>query len=132
MSDAMRRPDDEPSVSDRRKRLGLSVAAVARMAGISTAQGEYADRGRGRCLGAYKVAIAKMEVWDAENQRIARQRSVFPEEADDLKQAMLDRALELLEAGRMEEADAILEFVPESDAGKLLEDFFWPEAAADD
>lgn len=44
--------------------------------------------------------------------------------------AMLDRAWELLDAGRAEAADALLEFVPEAQATALINEFFpedWPD-----
>ncbi len=64
--------------------------------------------------------------FDADMTRIARQRTLFvmltPGHAKDaLLKAMLSRAEALIHAGRAEEADAILEFVPSAEAGVLLD-----------
>lgn len=76
-----------------------------------------------------KVRDAAYYKWAAEErERIRRQRSyltalkgpVF----DAMIERMLDRAWQLLEAGECEAADALLEFVPEPLATKLLDDFF--------
>ena len=70
------------------------------------------------------------ERWIAqENQRIARQRTLwemtYPNAAKDrLKEGMLSRAWELLDAGQGEAADAIMEFLPEKDQDRLLREFF--------
>jgi hypothetical protein len=63
---------------------------------------------------------------EAERRRIGRQRTLFtmlPQYSvvDRLKEAMLQRAYDLLCDGTGEEADAILEFVPEKDAMALLD-----------
>lgn len=81
-------------------------------------------QGRDRVMDAHK-----------ERQRIAAQRALFgelpPSIATDLfKQAMLDRAWHLLDAGQGEACDALLEFVPEIDATRLLDKYF-PELAND-
>lgn len=67
--------------------------------------------------------------WRAENdERIRRQRIYLTTVRGPLRDAMvkrmLDRAWELLDCGRAEEADAILEFVPEAEAIALVEAFF--------
>jgi len=70
--------------------------------------------------------------WAAdERQRIADQRRVFAENLGParakLQAMMLDRAWALLEAGECEACDALLEFVPESAADQLLDEFFGDE-----
>lgn len=73
---------------------------------------------------------ARFKEWCAEQEaRCARQRSawnaVYPNGAKDrFRDAMLQRAWELLEAGEAEAADALLEFLPEADGRKLLDEFF--------
>lgn len=67
-----------------------------------------------------------------ETRRVERQRTLFnmlPDTAalDRLKQAMLDRAWDLLDGGGLEgaeAADALLEFLPSKDAESLLNEFF--------
>ena len=88
----------------------------------------YPDTPRGR-----KERDAAFAEWAAQQKsRVAGQRELWrvsgfgPEKAA-LKQAMLDRAWELLDAGEVEAADAILEFLPEADAVKLLDEFFREE-----
>lgn len=67
-----------------------------------------------------------------ERQRIARQRALF-EEVDEqapspavnaLKEAIIERAWALLDMGESAACDALLEFVPEADATKMLDEFF--------
>lgn len=64
-----------------------------------------------------------------EEARIRLQRSVFaalPDlpEVSTLKQAMLDQAWALLDRHECEACDALLEFLPEADADKLLSEYF--------
>lgn len=64
-----------------------------------------------------------------ETRRVERQRTLFAmlpdtRATDRLKQAMLDRAWVLLDAGECEACDALLEFIPEDEAQKLLDEFF--------
>lgn len=63
-----------------------------------------------------------------EHARIRRQRRFLTKGQGPgvakMIQAMLDRAWELLEAGEAEAADALLEFVPEAEADKLLNEYF--------
>jgi hypothetical protein len=71
--------------------------------------------------------------WREENERIAAQRALWaalPEfgpgavAADALKAAMIERAWQLLDGGQWEACDALLEFVPEADASKMLNEYF--------
>lgn len=63
-----------------------------------------------------------------EDERIRRQRlflsRIGGEVQKELVRAMLLRAWDLLDAGEVEAADALLEFVPEGDARELLDAFF--------
>ena len=74
-----------------------------------------------------EAAFAK---WCADHKaRVERQRTAFhalhPNNAKDrFRKAMLDRAWELLDVGECEAADALLEFLPEQDADKLLDELF--------
>ena len=68
----------------------------------------------------------------ANEARIAAQRALFvalpaSPEKDALKAAMLDRAWCLIDSGKGEEADAILEFLPEADAVALIDEYFREE-----
>jgi hypothetical protein len=79
-------------------------------------------KGRDRAIDAHK-----------ERERVTAQRALwepFPEfgpegaAADALKAAILDRARQLLDMGQCEACDALLEFVPEADASKMLNEYF--------
>jgi hypothetical protein len=74
-------------------------------------------------------------VFDAhqENERIKAQRALwaaFPEfgpaaaGAEAMKAAFIERARELLDMGQADACDALLEFVPEADAGMMLDEYF--------
>jgi hypothetical protein len=74
-----------------------------------------------------------------EQERIARQRAVFDKywrdpEHDPIRLAMLRRAYEILVVDRIapEAADALLEFLPEEDAQKLLDLCFETEDEFDE
>lgn len=72
---------------------------------------------------------AEFKTWAAgEAERIRRQRAYLTALSGPLRDAMvkrmLDRAWALLDAGECEAADALLEFVPEACADKLLGEFF--------
>lgn len=73
----------------------------------------------------------------ADRKRIAEQRAIFaqlPEfgpgavAAENLKQAMISRAWRLLDGGESEACDALLEFLPEADADKMLNEYFFDDA----
>lgn len=71
--------------------------------------------------------------WEANEARIAGQRALFvalpaSDATEALKAAMMDRAWMLIDSGCCEEADAILEFLPEPDIVRLLDEYF--ESAA--
>lgn len=75
---------------------------------------------------AHEAAFAK---WVAEDRaRIAGQRKAMLRVPSRQRRAlvalMLGRAWELLDCGECEAADALLEFCPEPDATKLLDEFF--------
>lgn len=72
----------------------------------------------------------------ADRKRIAAQRAIFaslPEfgpsgiAVDALKTAIIDRAWRLLDRGDCDACDALLEFVPEDDATKMLDEYFKEE-----
>lgn len=72
----------------------------------------------------------------SERKRIATQRAAFAElpaygpegaSVDQLKQIMIDRAWKLLDIGQCDACDALLEFVPEADATKMLDEYFKEE-----
>ncbi len=75
------------------------------------------------------------EAWDAENRRIEIQRRLFaamdPCPAKDrLLVVMRERVIWLLDNCRTEEADAVLEFMPEPEATAILDEWFeWMTAA---
>lgn len=76
-----------------------------------------------------KARDAAFEKWVAEErERVRRQRSYLTSlhgpMRDGIVRRMLDRAWELLDCGEAEATDALLEFVPEADAERLLRDFF--------
>lgn len=80
-----------------------------------------------------KLSKKEREKRDAEFQkerdRIVSQQALFEALPSDpavalLKEAMLDRAWRLIDDGKCEEADAILEFLPEPDVTKLLAEYF--------
>lgn len=80
---------------------------------------------------AYK---GRDSVFDAfkERRRIEAQRTLFamvPDTTsfDRLRRGMIDRAWELLDIGQCEACDALLEFVPEKDAEKMLNEYFAEE-----
>lgn len=64
---------------------------------------------------AERIRRQRLYLTHLQEQRIIR---------DGMIQRMLDRAWELLDAGEAEAADALLEFVPEALAEKLLGEFF--------
>jgi len=77
-----------------------------------------------------KAELAERERrFAAERARIAKQRALWDAlpkvtAVYDLEIAMLDRAWILLDSAKCEEADAILEFLPEHSVTKLLGEFF--------
>jgi hypothetical protein len=80
-----------------------------------------------------KREIAEQEArWAANRLRIEKQRTLwamtYPNAAKDrLKEAMLQRAWDLLDSGSeggAEACDALLEFLPADDAEKLLNELF--------
>jgi hypothetical protein len=79
-------------------------------------------KGRDRILDAHK-----------EGERVKAQRALWaalPElgpggaAVEALKAGIIDRASQLLDAGQCEACDALLEFVPEADASKMLSEYF--------
>lgn len=73
---------------------------------------------------AHDEAFAR---WVAEERaRVEVQRRAFARAQPNAEviKLMLDRAWALLDAGECEAADALLEFVPEWQATKLLDEFF--------
>lgn len=73
------------------------------------------------------------EKWAHEEMvRVERQRTLWAmlpdtRALDSFKAAILNRAWVLLDSGECEAADALLEFVPDKDAQKLLDEFFFED-----
>jgi len=67
-----------------------------------------------------------------EADRVRRQRAYLTTLKGPIRDSMvrrlLDRAWVLLDAGDAEAADALLEFAPEADAARLLDEFFYDDA----
>jgi hypothetical protein len=87
-----------------------------------------------RCTKAFAVWQRAVDAWARSyRERIEHQRALFAANLGparvELQEAMLYRAWALLEAGEGEAADALLEFVPEAAAVRLLDEFF-PEDLA--
>jgi hypothetical protein len=82
---------------------------------------------------AHRKHLAFQRWAEEEESRIIQQRrflgfKMLPPIARNLLiKAMMDRAWELLDMGEVEAADAILEFVPEVQAGEVLDAFFNPD-----
>jgi hypothetical protein len=74
-----------------------------------------------------KAYDAAFDEWAAkEAERVATQRGALAKAQPNAEviKLMLDRAWALLDASECEAADALLEFVPEEVASKLLDEFF--------
>lgn len=128
-------------LSERRQRLGLTQAVLAKRADVHPSQVSQAET-KGAPQWAVKrlrraLVVEEMRFRDARQNewRIARQRLLLrllgPETAKEaLIAALLDRAWRLLDCGETEAADALLEFVPEQLASELLDEFFFEDRAS--
>ena len=113
----------------RREALGLTIAQVAAGIGIGRAAVVSNERRPGAAAEMIAAYLARMEHTAAEAARIDRQQAlaaVVPSSEGwlALQEAMKDRILDLLDANRCEEADAILEFLPQTVGKQLLDDYF--------
>lgn len=116
---------------ERREKLGMTQTAVAKAADIPSSYVSNAELGKAgdRIVQRIRNVLATKE-WQRrwhrrDDARIAQNRAIISTipESDILKQALLDRARQLLDAGNSEACDALLEFVPEDDAMKLLDEY---------
>lgn len=124
---------------ERRERLGLSQAEIARRSGIagffqaSVSAAEIAPASHPTHVHRYRITLVKiwreardakrMEAIEAdldraEAERLAKQRSIWdalpdcPEKAA-LQAAMIERAIDMLDSGCGEGFDALVEFLPD-------------------
>jgi transcriptional regulator with XRE-family HTH domain len=122
-------------IRERRQRLGLSQKALAGLAGTNAAYVCHAERSGARTWYARAIRLALVRIERPRRQvrreqaRVDRQRALFgallagPERSA-LQRSMEHRIRTLFDEHRMEEGDAILEFLPEADARRLLDEYF--------
>jgi len=126
------------SLRERRERLELSQARIAEKANLKASDVSIAETGKDnagwrtrrlrRALIAEELLQRKLR---HETSRIDRQRAVWNDIPDcpgkeRLIELMGDVVWRLLDGAQVEEADLILEMMPEPIATKLLDDFFDP------
>lgn len=120
----------------RRKRLGWTQGQLAERAGVHSTYPSMLELDKTTPPGAVRsircaLLSAEMELRERrrDERRVERQRALWDQMPEcwataRFKQALLDRAWQLLDDNKSDEVDAILEFVPEDDARKLLDEFF--------
>ncbi len=119
----------------RREAIGLTQARLAKMADVLPAYVSLAERGKGSASDQQKIRYALFDLERKLRQDKRRERALARIHrywldlepslaADGLKRAILDRAWMLLERGEAEQADLLLEIVPEADARKFLDEYF--------
>lgn len=127
-------------VRERRSRLGLTQGALDRLADVPAVYVSLAERGRApRGAGrAVRLALVREEQSARKRRQDEREQARLEAlwaaldsapEAHEIRRIMADHAWRLLNEAKGEEADRVLELLPRAEARKLLDEYFWDEAA---
>lgn len=126
------------TLRERYERLGMTAATVAKAAKVSIHYVRAGERAPPYARKAVRQMIAARELQERclrqQAAKIARQREVWTSISGTgrarLVELMGNVAWELLNRGRLDEVDLVLEIMPKADAQRLLDEYFDDTAAA--